>query len=57
MIISITLGTSPIVMPPVFLLGGIGLSIIFFILIAILCHMGWENIAEIISVCNAIETI
>lgn len=57
MITNIILGTGPIIIPPVFLLGGIGLSTIFILIIALLSYIACEFIVESISLCNALTYI
>lgn len=54
MIINMCLGTGPIIMPPVFLSGGVILSTIFIIAIAFFSFIGCEYIMEAISISNAL---
>lgn len=57
MIINVMLGTGPIIIPPIFLLAGIGLSSIWMIVIGFLSYLASEMIVESISLCNAIKVL
>lgn len=57
LLLATTLGTSPIVMPSAFIKGGFGLSILIFSLMCLFCLKGWENLVELLSICNAITNL
>lgn len=57
MIINVMLGTGPIIIPPIFLLGGVFLSSIWMILIGFFSYLASEMIIESMSICNAISCL
>lgn len=57
MIINVMLGTGPIIVPPVFLLGGILLSSVWMFMIGFFSYLASEMIVEAISLCNAVNSL
>ena len=54
-ILNVMLGTGPLIIPPVFLLGGVGLSTIFTFIVVYFSYQSSEMIIEILSITNAIK--
>jgi amino acid permease len=54
-IINVMLGTGPIIIPFSFLLGGVGLSTIFTIIVVYFSYQSSEMIVELLSICNALK--
>lgn len=51
------LGTGPLIVPPVFLEAGIGLGIIFCVIIGFFSYMAAEYVVESMSISNALAFI
>jgi amino acid permease len=56
-IINVMMGTGPLIIPPVFLLAGIGLSSIFTIFIGTLSYLSAMFVIEALSIANALTFI
>ena len=55
--LNVLLGSGPLLLPSVFLRGGVGLSTSLMIIFAIISYIGFELKMEAISNCNAIDIL
>jgi len=54
-LINVMMGTGPLIIPPVFLLGGVAMGIIFTIFIGVLSLYCALFVVEALSIANAIK--